>query len=322
MGLPDLRQAVAEHLSMRGLATTSDQVLITNGALHGWHLLLQVLTGRGDRVLVEQPTYPAVLDAVATHRRSTVALPVSASGWEIPGRQTRLAHVTPDGQNPTGFVANSEQRRRLLRDIDSAVIVCDETFSDLVLDGSPPEPLARLDSRVVTLGSMSKSFWAGLRIGWIRAERDVLTQLAQARAGADLASPVLEQLLATWFLRHADTVLEERRALLRRSRDALTRTLSSHLPNWRYHLPAAGMVLWIELPEPGATRLAAHALDLGLRLTPGPRFTVDGTADRWLRLPFILPPDEVEKMVTILTRATIQAASGPQALRSLSKWTA
>ena len=323
MGLPALREAVAAHLSNRGLATSLDQVLITNGALQAWHLVLQVFTRSGDQVLAEQPTYPAVLDAISSHRRRAVALPVSASGWEhVSATATRLAHVTPDGQNPTGLVASDEQRSRLLRRLKSDVVVTDETFADLLLDGSSARPLGTFDARVVTVGSMSKSFWSGLRIGWVRAERDVIAQLALARSMTDGASPLLEQLVATWLLRHADEVLVERRSLVRRNRDALTQSLSSHLPEWRYHLPAAGLFLWVELPEPGATRVVGHALDAGLRLTPGPRFTIDGTADRWLRLPFILPPDEVDKMVSVLSEAAGRAARTRRSPRVQSRWTA
>ncbi|HEY5304958.1 MAG TPA: PLP-dependent aminotransferase family protein [Acidimicrobiales bacterium] len=322
MGLPELREAVAAHLSKRGLVTSFDQVLITNGALQAWHILLQAFTTPGDRVVVEQPTYPAVLDAIGTHRRRTVALPVSAGGWEqVSETATRLAHVTPDGQNPTGFVADNDQRKRLVRALKSDVIVTDETFADLLLDGSPARPLGTFDSRVVTVGSMSKAFWSGLRIGWIRADREVIAQLALARAMTDTASPLLEQLVATWLLRHADDVLPERCSSVRRNRDALTKSLSSQLPNWRYHLPAAGLFLWVELPEPGATRVASYALDVGLRLTPGPRFMIDGTADRWLRLPFILPPDEVDKMVSVLSHSASQTGSKPRSSRVQSRWT-
>lgn len=321
LGLPALRVAVADHFSARGLPTSFDQVLITNGALHGWHLVLQVLTRNGDRVAVEQPTYPAVLDAVVAHRGQSVALPVSSAGWDgSPQQRSRVALLTPDGQNPTGFVADNEQRQRVLRNLESDVVVCDETFVDLSLDGLPARPLGSFDSRVITLGSMSKSFWAGLRVGWIRAERDVIGQLAQARAMTDMASPVLEQLVAHWFLTHAAPVLEERRALARRNRDALVSALTAQLPSWHFDVPAAGLFLWVELPEPGATRLAEHALDAGLRLTPGPRFTIDGTADRWFRLPFTLPPDEVETMVSVLKRAAMVAGSSPRGRDAAAQW--
>ncbi len=322
LGVPELRAAVADHLSGRGLPTRVEQVLVTGGSLHGWDLLLRVLTGPGKRVLVEQPTYPAVLDAVAAHRLRPVAIPVTRHGWEVPSASAPLVHVTPDAQNPTGFVADTPQRRALLRAVSGAVVTADETFADLVLDGPPPARLGALDPRVVTLGSMSKAFWAGLRIGWVRADPDLLARLAQSRAGQDLASPVLEQLVAAQLLRHADDVLPERRALLRRSRDALVQALARDLPDWRYLVPRAGMVLWVELPEPSATRLAAHALDVGLRVTPGPRFTVDGTADRWLRLPFTIPIEQIDDVVRMLAEASGRAAPRCAPVRAPSRWTA
>lgn len=321
LGVPELRAAVADHLSGSGLRTRPEQVLVTSGALHGWDLLLRVLARPGARVLVEQPTYPAVLDAVAAHRLRPAAIPVTAHGWEAPAASAGLVHVTPDGQNPTGFLAGAAQRRRLLTDVGgSAVVAADETFADLVLDGRPPPRLGTLDRRVVTLGSMSKSFWAGLRIGWIRAEPDLLGRLAQARAGQDLASPVLDQLVAAQLLRRADEVLPERRAMLRRSRDALVQALARELPDWRCAVPRAGIVLWVELPEPSATRLAARALDAGMRLTPGPRFTVDGTADRWFRLPFTMPLDRIDDVVRMLREAS--TTSRRTTHRTPSRWTA
>ena len=322
LGLPALRASVAEHLTGRGLATRVEQVLVTSGALAGWDLVLRTLARPGCRVAVEQPTYPAVLDAAAAHRLRPVALPVTAAGWELPPPAAELLHVTPDGQNPTGLVAADSQRRALLRAAGTATVVVDETFADLVLDGPPPTPLAAFGPGVVTLGSMSKAFWAGLRIGWIRAEPELVRQLAQARAGLDLAGPVLEQLVAARLLRAAGTVLPERRAHLRRARDLLLEELTRQLPQWRCAPPTAGMVLWLELPRPSATLLAAHALDLGLRVTPGPRFTLDGTADRWLRLPFTLPEPRLKEIVGLLRQAHDRLATGTAPAGSPSRWTA
>jgi DNA-binding transcriptional MocR family regulator len=251
-----------------------------------------------------------------------VALPVSATGWERPPIRTGLAHVTPDGQNPTGFVAGAAQRRDLLAALRPAVVAVDETFADLVLDGPEPPPMGALDPGVVTLGSMSKAFWAGLRVGWIRAEPELLSRLTQARAALDLGSPVLEQLVAARLLQHADPILAERRASLRRSRDALVAALARHLPDWRCTPPRAGMFLWVELPAPSASRLASHALDVGLRLTAGPRFTVDGTADRWLRLPFTFPAEQADAVAALLREAAGRAATGGGSEQTPARWTA
>lgn len=323
-GLPVLREAVAAHLSRGGLATHPEQVLITSGALHAWHLLLRVLTRPGQRVLVEQPTYPAVIDAVRAQHLRPVALPVTSAGWEAPRGGGALAHVTPDGQNPTGLLATTGQRRALLTALDAAVVAADETFVDLVLDGPAPPSLAALDreDRTVVLGSLGKSFWAGLRVGWVRGEPDLLVRLAQARASVDLTSPVLDQLVGAHLLARAGEVLPERRATLRRSRDALTSALARRAPDWSFAVPRAGVALWVQVPEPGSTRLVAHALDLGLRLSPGPRFTIDGTADRWLRVPLTVPPEDADGCVALLVEAHARAAASTPTMRTPARWTA
>ncbi|MBA2695326.1 MAG: PLP-dependent aminotransferase family protein [Actinobacteria bacterium] len=322
-GLPVLRVEVARHLTSRGLVTEPEQVLITNGALHGWDLVLRALSSPRDRVLVEQPTYPTVLDAVQAHRLRPLVLPVAASGWSssVPAGAV-LAHVTPDAQNPTGLVASTSQRRELLAALGRTLVVVDETFADLLLDGDQPEPTASLGADVITLGSMSKAFWAGLRVGWVRASPQVLARLVQSRAAQDQAGPVLEQLVAAELLRNAEAVLSDRKAQLRRSRTALLEALATTLPTWRCTSPSGGMVLWVELPTPGATVLAGHALDVGLRVTPGPRFTVDGTADRYLRLPIANPPESAPGIVTLLAEAAARAASGAVPGRRPLRWTA
>ncbi len=343
-GLPALRRAVAAHLTSRGLATEAEQVLVTGGALQAWNLLLRTLTSPGQRVLVEQPTYPAVIDAVRAHHLRPVALPVSADGWDLPttpsGRRSLesavLAHVTVDGQNPTGLLADLAQRRDLLRGLSSRtaggpLVAVDETFADLVPESEAPPRLAAVAAAeglaaggrgVVTLGSMSKSFWAGLRVGWVRGEPELLARLAQARASMDITSPVLDQLVAVQLLAQAPAVLAERRALLAERRDALVAALARGVPDWTVRPAQAGLVLWACLPTPSATQLAAHALDLGVRLSPGPRFTVDGTGDRWLRLPFITPADDVDRLVAVLREARARAVSSTPTTRTPARWTA
>jgi len=321
-GLPALRTAIAGHLTRQGLATAAEQVMVTSGALAGWDLLLRTVTRPGQRALVEQPTYAAALDSVAANHLRPVALPVSAEGWELPVAAAEIALVTPDGQNPTGLLADDSQRRALLAALDAPVVVADETFTELVLDGRPQTRLAALDRRVVTVGSMSKAYWSGLRVGWVRAEPALLARLAQVRGTIDLSSPVLEQLVATRLLAVADEVLADRVAWLRASRDALLAALATRLPDWRVVPPRAGAVLWAQLPGCSSTRLAAHALDLGLRVTPGPRFTVDGTADRWLRLPLSVPPDQADEVAGLLAAAQERAVAGADTRRIPARWTA
>lgn len=331
-GLPELRQAVADHLSGRGLPTSPDQVLITSGALHAWTLVLGALARTGDRVLVEQPTYPGVLDALAARRLRPSPLAVGPGvgrhGWDLDAAgPARLALVTPDGQNPTGLLAGVGARQQLLgalTDAGVAWICCDETFADLVLDGAAPTPLGAMSEAVLTIGSMSKAFWAGLRVGWVRASPHVLALLSGQRAATDLASPVLEQLVAAELLGRAGEVLADRRALLRANRAALVAALVDRL-GWGVEAPAAGMALWPSVGHPGATLLASAALELGLRLVPGPRFTTDGSADHRLRLPLSVPAARAGELARLLDAARERAVLARLSRRDLpapARWTA
>ncbi|WP_345712761.1 PLP-dependent aminotransferase family protein, partial [Kineococcus glutinatus] len=323
LGLPDLREAVAAHLSGRGLPTDASQVLVTAGALHGWDLLLRALVRPGDRVLVEQPSYPSVVDAALARGARPVALPVGADGWELPVHRPApvLVHVTPDAQNPTGLIASAAQRRELLAALPpTATVVADETFADLLdddLPGGAPPPMAALApaGRVLTVGSLSKSVWAGLRIGWVRGPAEVVRRLAVARGGQDLASPVLEQLLAVAVLRRADGLLGERRALVRRRRAAMLAALAEHAPTWRVRPPAGGLVLWADLGAGVRTALAELAAGRRVRLAPGPRFGLGGTHDRFLRLPCTVAEDACGPLVRDLHAWSRELAPAPAGAR-------
>jgi DNA-binding transcriptional MocR family regulator len=133
---------------------------------------------------------------------------------------------------------------------------------------------------------------------------------------------VLDQLVAAELLDQAATILPERRGLLRQSRDALVAALGQHLPAWRCVVPRAGMVLWVELPGLSATRLADRALEMGVRLTAGPRFTVRGTADRWLRLPYTLPAEQMDDVAALLREAADRVDSRTTTSRPTWRWTA
>src|SRR5919197_1224937 len=193
---------------------------------------------------------------------------------------------------------------RTARARTGTVLVVDETYADLRLDGpSLPGPLAAHapGATVITLGTMSKAAWAGLRVGWLRAAPTLVAELAARRADVDMASQILDQLLAVELLERWDEVLAQRRALVRTRRDALLRALAAHAPDWRARPPARGLSAWVRLPAPTATRLAALAAADGVRVTPGPSFSLDGTFEQHVRLPFTLAPEDLEEAVTRLT---------------------
>ncbi len=315
MGLPVLRAAVAEKFTARGVATHPDQIMITNGVQHALDLLLRLLVSPGQPVLVESPSYPNALVALAARRARVVTHNLAETGWDsellmagLRAARPRLAYLIPEYQNPTGHLMPGALRERLVAaaHMSGTDLVIDESFVDLPLDGQPVErPVAAFDrhARVLSIGSMSKPYWGGLRVGWIRAPAPVVARLAAVRVGVDMASPVLEQLIAVRLLAEADRVALARRTQLRAQRDTLAAALRTELPAWRFTLPTGGVCLWVELDAPVASALARAVEDLGVRLTPGPRFGVDGTMERFVRLPFTLPEADLVEAVRRLAEA-------------------
>src|SRR4051812_34026077 len=297
-GLASLREAIAAHLTRRGAPTTAEQVLVTAGAQHALALVLRVLAGPGDRVLVDHPTYPNALDAVRAAGARPVPVALLADGWDLDMLEAtmrqaapRLAYVIADHHNPTGLSVARADRERLVAPARAArtPLVVDETMAELRLDpgAAAPAPVAALDpagESVVTIGSMSKAFWAGLRIGWIRASPTLVGRLALARATLDLGSPIVEQLVAGELLADAEPVLAAQRAALRARRDALAAAVRATLPAWRFAVPAGGLSLWGQLDAPRSSALAAVAHRHGVRVAARPRLRVDGAVERLVRL--------------------------------------
>ncbi|ADG74988.1 transcriptional regulator, GntR family with aminotransferase domain [Cellulomonas flavigena DSM 20109] len=315
LGLPALRAAVAERYTRRGTPTTPEQVLVTTGGQQAIHLLTSAYAGPGDRVVVEHPTYPHAIDAVRAAGARAVPVPVTPHGTDLEllastvhQAAPRLVYLVPDHHNPTGTSLTTDARARV-RDLarrTRTVVVGDETLTDLTLSGPEPEPFAGAgpaDRYVVCVGSASKTFWGGLRVGWLRGHPDVVAALAQRRAHVDIGTSVLDQLVTLELLAHADEVVAQRRATVRAQRDALHSMLAQELPEWRTTVPAGGLSTWVDLTRPVSTALAALAHGHGVRVAPGPAFGVDGTFDDHLRIPFAQPADALRRAVDGLAAA-------------------
>ncbi|WP_422748555.1 PLP-dependent aminotransferase family protein [Mycobacterium sp. WMMD1722] len=326
-GVTPLREAIAERYCARGLPTEPDEIMVTTGALHAIGLILATYTQPGDRVLVEQPTYHGAIAAVTTAGGRPIPVALAEDGWDLGALHTAvrqlapsLAYVVPDNHNPTGLTMPEAQRHEfaeLVTETRTRTIV-DETMSDVWLDQPVPPPVAALMTRrrdlVLTTGSMSKSFWGGLRIGWIRAERATLATVAALRPSIDMGTPILEQLAAAELLRVAEDVLPDRREMLRTRRSLMLSLLEQWLPDWQPCPGGGGLALWVRLPAPMSSALSAAASRMGLDIPPGPRFGVDGSLERFVRIPYTLPPDQMAEAVRLLAQAwsTVTGGSAPR----------
>jgi DNA-binding transcriptional MocR family regulator len=315
-GLPALQQAIAATYNARGLPTDPDQVLVVPGALSGLMVVAQGLVRTRDRALVESPGYPNGHAALRRAGARWVGAPMDVDGWDLDaiGRvvrdaRPRLAYLVPDFQNPTGNLMSNAQREEyaaLLRSTGTIPVV-DESHQALRLDGRPmPRPFASFSPEAVTLGSVSKSLWGGLRIGWIRCPPGLTEQLVAARIAMDLGSPVFEQLVAARLLADREEHWATHRARLRTQRDALVSALADRLPDWRFRLPGGGLALWCELPphdRGGALDLCAEAERRDVAVSPGAAFALDGGLDSFVRIPYTRPEEDLRAAVDGLADA-------------------
>ena len=312
-GLPALREAVARRYDERGLPTSPEQIVVTSGALSAIAVATRALVGVGDRVLVESPTYP---NAIATLRRSGARIAgvgVEPTGWDVDGvraavRQVspRLAYLIPDFHNPTGALMDDEQRARVAHALDRgrAVAVVDETLAEMAVDDvTMPAPFGAHASDAVSVGSASKAYWGGLRIGWLRAPADRVGALVSARLSLDLGAPLLEQLALTALLERHQEVTAARREQVRTSRAALVAALADRLPDWRFTPPQGGLALWCELPAPLSSALTAAAERQHVLLASGASFAPEGGLERYLRLPYTRSPEDLTEAVARLAVA-------------------
>lgn len=326
-GLPELRARIAARYTGRGLPTTPEQVLVTHGALHGVSVGFQALLRPGAPLLVEQPSYPNALQAARAlgARLLPVGLePDQPAAWLDAAERTlsavrpAAAYLMPDFQNPTGALLDAAGRDRLARALRRAGVpaVVDETFVELGLDATAPPPLAAFAPGVLSVGTLSKAVWGGLRIGWVRAEADTVRRLTSIAVRTSMSGPVVEQLAACALLDGLDASLAELRRRLRERRRVLVGELRQRLPDWRVPEPAGGLVLWCGLPSPRSRSVVAAAERRGLQLAAGPLFGTGHALDDRLRLPYTQPPDVLRRAVALLVRADAEAtgarpAAGP-----------
>ncbi|GIH94743.1 GntR family transcriptional regulator [Planobispora siamensis] len=330
VGIAPLREAIAERYTARGLATRPEQILVTTGAQQAIHLLITMFLSAGDPMVIESPTYPHVIDLARIRGARIVPVGVPEDGWDLDllnsamGQSgARLAYVIPDFQNPTGHLMDDAARAGLVGAArrHGTTLVVDETWAELAIDEVPrTAPLAAfdVDNRVISVGSASKLWWGGLRIGWIRATAATVRRLAVLRAAVDIASPLFEQLVVARLFEDIEETRAERRRTLGASRDALASALRGRVPEWSFTVPRGGGSLWIGLDGPSAGALADAAACHGVRLAPGTWFGVDGALERRLRLPFTQPPQVVVEAVERIAEARLRGSYGARPAEPLT----
>jgi DNA-binding transcriptional MocR family regulator len=315
-GYAPLRDWIAEHMASRGVQASADNILITSGSQQALDFLGKLLLSPGDTVLVTTPTYLGALQAFSAYEprydtirpaqsNRTPASYADGAAEDTPGARVKFAYVVPDFANPTGETLPHVARDGLLdlaAELDVPLLE-DSAYSALRFEGDDVPSLQALDigrcgsidrSRVIYLGTFSKTVAPGLRIGWICASRAIIGRLVLIKQASDLNVSAINQMVMYKLVErglHAKLVAQAR-AHYRPKRDAMLSALGAHMPSdVTWTKPEGGLFVWVTLPEGvcGDALLSRAVEEAEVAFVPGGAFFHDGSGRNTIRLSYSLP---------------------------------
>jgi len=309
--LDTLTELLAHHLTRSGLATRPGQLTLTSGAMTGLGLVLDVAGPPGGLTVTETPTYPGALHILAQRKRRLSGWPAGAADWDsadlarlLRAGSRGVLYVQPDGHNPTGATMPPSTRETIGRIAAAAgwLVVADETMRPLHLAGDAVASLAAADHRVIVVSSLSKTVWGGLHLGWVRAPAGVTRQLRSAAAAMGAGPSALDQITTAQLLPSLDSVIQRRTRLLTENLRHLEHRLRGIGPaKLRWHSPAGGVTLWLDLHPRSSHEVVRACARLGVLLEPASTYAINGRDDRHLRIPFTVPPSTLDRVADALT---------------------
>lgn len=313
-GLPSLLVALAAEVEREGLLVSPDQVHVTNGSHHALALVAEALLAPGDTVLVEDPSYPGVFDVIDHVGARAVGLPRSPDGVDphqldalLGEHRPTLVYLQAGIHNPLGRAPAKGRWRAVAAVLDAheTTVVEDRALVPMTEPDDRPEPLGALcrTATVVTLGSVGKVAWGGLRIGWLIGPPPLVDRTVRLRTVTDLGTSVPSQIITRRLLPSIDELAAERRATLRTAARTAVERLVVEAPEWELEVPRGGSALWVRLPEPDAMPLVQAARRHGVLVAPGAVARVGGVVDPHLRICVDRPHPVVEEGLTRLLRA-------------------
>jgi DNA-binding transcriptional MocR family regulator len=295
-GLAELREIVASRASARQLPTTPANIAVTPGAQRALLATLELITSPGDRIIVEREAYPGTFDVCEMLR--LIPVPVDfhkPDGLDraLARRSAAAALLQPIINNPTGGVLAEEHLAALARTFDRRrlPVVENNVLADLRFDGHPPRGFAERcgSAPVFTIGSLSKTIWGGLRVGWVRAPEAPAAELRRRIHRVDLGISAPSQLIAAQVLHTIDDILVRRRGELARKAALAREQLAVLLPSWRSQPPQGGLSLWVELPVRDTDPFVEHASGHGVDVLPGRLADANRRPSSHIRLSFDRP---------------------------------
>ncbi|MFN2494890.1 MAG: PLP-dependent aminotransferase family protein [Pseudonocardiaceae bacterium] len=323
-GLPELREQICEVMALEGIRAHADDITVTVGSQMALDMVTRIFCDPGDVVLAEAPSYVGALTTFASYQAQVVHVPMDDDGLvpeeldaalrslRAQGRAPKFLYTIPNFHNPAG-VTLAVARRAAVLELCAAydvLIVEDNPYGLLGFDGqSYPAMRATEPDNVVYLGSFSKTFAPGLRVGWALAPHAVREKLVLAAESATLCPPAFTQTFVSRYLSQHDWKgqIKNYREVYRDRRDAMLTALRQYLPpGCRWTHPAGGFYVWLTVPEGLDTKaMLPRAVTQRVAYVPGTAFYADSFGSRQMRLSFCYPTPEqitegVRRLATVL----------------------
>ena len=309
-GEPRIREQICEVMAEEGSVADPDDITITAGSQQALDLVTRIFCDPGDVILAESPSYVGALGTFQSYQAEVVhvacdgdglipeAITETASRLREQGKRIKFLYTIPNFNNPSGVTQPVERRRRIIECCADAgvLVVEDNPYGLLTLDADPLPAMRSLDPSVIYLGSFSKTFAPGFRVGWVCAPHGVREKLVLAQESATLCPPVFSQFAISDYLENSDWRGQIRvfRDMYRVRRDTMLATLEREMPEGcSWTRPAGGFFVWVTLPEGlDASAMLPRGVNARVAFVPGPAFFADGQGSRNVRLSYCFPPPD------------------------------
>ena len=306
-GLAGPREYVADRIEREGRRPADGELMLTSGAIEALELLGKALVDKGDRVLVEAPTYLGAIMAFQSFEALVEGVPVDEAGLAVDelerllhaGPAPKLLYTIPDFQNPAGVTLTAERREALVEVArrHGLLLVEDLAYREIHFGEERPPTLFSLAPDVVLqAGTFSKTFFPGVRLGWAAGPAELVAKLVWAKQNTDQCAGALGQRLLEEYGRrgHLDEQIGRAREIYRSRRDTAMAALERHLggrATWTR--PEGGFFTWLTLPEQDGVDVARRALEAGVAVVPGPPFFAAGGGERNVRISYSQASEEL-----------------------------
>lgn len=299
-GYQPLREQIAERMKKVDVDASADNILVLSGSQQGLDFSGKIFLNPGDIVLCESPTYLGAINAFKAYEPKFIEVPTDEHGMVMEdledilenNENVKFVYVIPDFQNPSGRTWSLERRKKLveLANKYNIAIVEDNPYGELRYEGEFLPAVKHFDTegRVIFLGTFSKIFCPGLRLGWACADGEVLNKYILAKQGSDLQASTISQMQVSKFFEEydIDAHIEKLRALYKKRKNLMIDTMKEEFPEGvTFTNPEGGLFTWAVLPENiNARELAVKALEKNVAFVPGGSFFPNGGNENTFRL--------------------------------------